>query len=373
MRSAVGAARHRAADRARLRVRQRLPRHRQRGRDGDLHALAAADVRGRCGRASFNFLGVLVSSGAVAFGIISLLPVELILQVGSGAGFAMVFALLIAAIVWNLGTWWLGLPASSLAHADRLDHRRRPRQPLMHGGSGTSGVDWSQATKVGYSLLLSPLVGFCAARPMLLLVMKVLVKNRRCTRRRRATPPPPWWIRGLLIFTCTRRQLRARLERRAEGHGPDHADPDRHRADRLRAQPRDAGQRDRASTRRCSSRPPRPRSANGASRGPRRPMPATTVGDYLKDKQYDAGRRAGEWRALTRDLDGRLGPGTARIRRRAGAPEVSNVRNDMYLVSETLRAAREGARVHARRRRRRPALKTYRTKLDERRSSSRSG
>src|SRR5215831_16331052 len=61
----------------------------------------------------FNFLGVLVSSGAVAFGIISLLPVELILQVGSSAGFAMVFALLLAAIIWNLGTWWLGLPASS--------------------------------------------------------------------------------------------------------------------------------------------------------------------------------------------------------------------------------------------------------------------
>lgn len=52
----------------------------------------------------FNFLGVLLSSGAVAFGIISLLPVELILQVGSAAGFAMVFALLFAAIVWNLGT-----------------------------------------------------------------------------------------------------------------------------------------------------------------------------------------------------------------------------------------------------------------------------
>ena len=61
----------------------------------------------------FNFLGVLLSSGAVAFGIITLLPVELILQVGSSAGFAMVFALLTAAIVWNLGTWYLGLPASS--------------------------------------------------------------------------------------------------------------------------------------------------------------------------------------------------------------------------------------------------------------------
>ena len=62
---------------------------------------------------AFNFLGVLVSSGAVAFGIVSLLPVELILQVGSGAGFAMVFALLIAAILWNFGTWYFGLPSSS--------------------------------------------------------------------------------------------------------------------------------------------------------------------------------------------------------------------------------------------------------------------
>ena len=61
----------------------------------------------------FNFLGVLFSTGAVAFGIVSLLPVELILQVGSDAGFAMVFALLFAAIIWNLGTWYLGLRASS--------------------------------------------------------------------------------------------------------------------------------------------------------------------------------------------------------------------------------------------------------------------
>src|SRR6266516_7147287 len=61
----------------------------------------------------FNFLGVLLSGGAVAFGIVSLLPVELIMQVGSGAGFAMVFALLIASIIWNLRTLYLALPASS--------------------------------------------------------------------------------------------------------------------------------------------------------------------------------------------------------------------------------------------------------------------
>jgi len=60
-----------------------------------------------------NFLGVMVASGAVAYGIIALLPVELIMNVSSGAGFAMVFAMLIAAILWNLGTWFLGIPASS--------------------------------------------------------------------------------------------------------------------------------------------------------------------------------------------------------------------------------------------------------------------
>src|ERR1700728_1939518 len=56
----------------------------------------------------WNLIGVLVSTGAVAYSIITLLPVELILQVGSGAGYAMIFALLVAAIVWNLGTWALG-------------------------------------------------------------------------------------------------------------------------------------------------------------------------------------------------------------------------------------------------------------------------
>ena len=62
---------------------------------------------------TWNLIGVLTSSGGVAYTIVSLLPVELILQVGSGAGFAMIFALLIAAIIWNLGTWFFGLPVSS--------------------------------------------------------------------------------------------------------------------------------------------------------------------------------------------------------------------------------------------------------------------
>lgn len=150
----------------------------------------------------FNFLGVLVSSGAVAFGIISLLPVELILQVGSGSGFAMVFALLIAAIAWNLGTWSLGLPASSSHTLIGSIIGVGVANALMHGRDGTSGVDWSQAIKIGYSLLLSPLVGFaCAA--LLLLALRALVKNKALYEAPKGAEPPPRWIRALLILTCT--------------------------------------------------------------------------------------------------------------------------------------------------------------------------
>jgi inorganic phosphate transporter, PiT family len=151
----------------------------------------------------FNFLGVLLSSGAVAFGIISLLPVELILQVGSSAGFAMVFALLIAAIIWNLGTWWLGLPASSSHTLIGSIIGVGIANALMHGRDGTSGVDWAQATKVGYSLLISPLVGFgCAA--LLLLVLRVVArKKKELFEEPKGHRPPPWWIRGILVLTCT--------------------------------------------------------------------------------------------------------------------------------------------------------------------------
>ncbi len=151
---------------------------------------------------AFNFLGVLFSSGAVAFGIISLLPVELILQVGTSAGFAMVFALLIAAIIWNLGTWWLGLPASSSHTLIGSILGVGVANALMHGRDGTSGVDWAQATKIGYSLLLSPLVGF-ACSALLLLILRALLKDRALYEEPKGNTPPPWWIRGLLVLTCT--------------------------------------------------------------------------------------------------------------------------------------------------------------------------
>ena len=150
----------------------------------------------------FNFLGVLLSSGAVAFGIVSLLPVELILQVGSSAGFAMVFALLIAAIVWNLGTWYLGLPASSSHTLIGSIIGVGIANALMHGRDGTSGVDWTKATEIGYALLLSPLFGFVMAA-ILLLVLKFIVRNPALYAAPEGNKPPPLWIRGILIATCT--------------------------------------------------------------------------------------------------------------------------------------------------------------------------
>src|SRR5277367_6180930 len=150
----------------------------------------------------WNFLGVLASSGAVAFGIVSLLPVELILQVGGRAGFAMVFALLVAAIIWNLGTWWLGLPASSSHTLIGSIIGVGIANQLMSVKTGTSGVDWGQATNIGKSLLLSPLVGFAVAA-MLLMACKALIPNKALYEAPKGNQPPPFWIRCLLVLTCT--------------------------------------------------------------------------------------------------------------------------------------------------------------------------
>jgi inorganic phosphate transporter, PiT family len=151
---------------------------------------------------AWNFIGVLFSTGVVAFGIVALLPVELILQVGSTSGFAMVFALLVAAIIWNLGTWYFGLPSSSSHTLIGSIIGVGIANQLLSVRTSTSGVDWSQATGVAKSLLLSPLVGFlCAA--LLLTVAKALIPSRELYVAPTGAAPPPFWIRALLILTCT--------------------------------------------------------------------------------------------------------------------------------------------------------------------------
>ncbi|MGA9060609.1 MAG: inorganic phosphate transporter [Terracidiphilus sp.] len=149
-----------------------------------------------------NLAGVLLSSGTVAFAVITLLPVELILKVSSGAGYAMVFALLIAAILWNLSTWWFGLPASSSHTMVGSIIGVGLASQLMNLHSGASGLDWGQVVKVLKALLISPVLGFALAG-LLILLSKRLVKSPSLYEAPKGNQPPPWPIRALLLLTCT--------------------------------------------------------------------------------------------------------------------------------------------------------------------------
>jgi inorganic phosphate transporter, PiT family len=150
----------------------------------------------------WNLAGVLVSTGAVAFGVVALLPVELVINVGSGAGWAMVFALLISAILWNLGTWYLGLPASSSHTLIGSIMGVGLANSMLSTHVFGEGVNWGKAQEVGSSLLISPIIGFCAAG-LLLLAAKALIRRPDLYHAPDQDKGPPHWIRGLLILTCT--------------------------------------------------------------------------------------------------------------------------------------------------------------------------
>jgi len=151
----------------------------------------------------WNLIGVLTSSGAVAFGILALLPVDLILNIGSAGGFAMVFSLLASAILWNVGTWYWGLPASSshtligsILGVGLANALMGPEHSLA------SGFNWGKVQEVGLGLMISPLIGFLGAA-LLLIAAKRLVRSPELY----APPPengrPSRKTRGLLILTCT--------------------------------------------------------------------------------------------------------------------------------------------------------------------------
>lgn len=151
----------------------------------------------------WNFLGVLTSSGAVAYSIVSLLPNDLVLNVGSGAGFAMIFALLLAAITWNLLTWYFGIPNSS-SHAliGSVLGVGIANQLMAPAGHAAAGVQWGAAVGVLKGLLFSPVAGFVLAA-LLLLVMKRVIRSHKLYEEPQGNKPPPLWIRSILILTCT--------------------------------------------------------------------------------------------------------------------------------------------------------------------------
>src|SRR5580704_5011276 len=146
----------------------------------------------------WNLIGVLTSSGAVAFSIVSLLPVELVINVGSGAGFAMVFALLISAIVWNLGTWYLGLPASSshtligsIVGVGLMNSLISPNEAFGEG------VNWTKVKDTFEALIVSPIMGFVLAGALLLVMRVLLAKRVELFQAPQGDSKPPLWVRGL--------------------------------------------------------------------------------------------------------------------------------------------------------------------------------
>lgn len=149
----------------------------------------------------WNFLGVHVGGIGVAYSIVYLLPVDLLVGIDSQSGMLMVLAILISALVWNLGTWALALPASS-SHTLIGSILGVGVANSLLSGRGFSGINWSKAADVALSLLVSPLVGFVAAAVCLTLAQRLL-KNPKLHRAAEGDAPPPPLVRGLLIGTCT--------------------------------------------------------------------------------------------------------------------------------------------------------------------------
>ncbi|KPX64832.1 Phosphate transporter [Pseudomonas amygdali pv. lachrymans] len=183
----------------------------------------------------FNFLGVLLGGVGVAYAIVHLLPVELLINVNTGHGLAMVFSLLAAAITWNLGTWYFGIPASSSHTLIGSILGVGLANALINGIPLADGVNWQKAIDIGASLVFSPLAGFIVAGLVL-----VALKWWRPQSKMHKTPDqrrklddkkhPPFWNRLVLVISAMAVQLRTWFERRPERHRPDHAGVDRHRA-----------------------------------------------------------------------------------------------------------------------------------------------
>lgn len=151
---------------------------------------------------AWNLIGVITSSGAVAFAIVNLLPVDLVTNICSPVGFSMIFSLLLSALVWNVGTWYRGLPVSSTHSMIGSIMGVGLMNSLLATGNLIGGVNWQEARNVGLSLILSPVIGFIGAA-LLLWVLKALVRKPELYIPADSQKTPPFWIRGILGLTCT--------------------------------------------------------------------------------------------------------------------------------------------------------------------------
>ncbi|MEI8021336.1 MAG: inorganic phosphate transporter [Schlesneria sp.] len=148
-----------------------------------------------------NFLGVLLGGTAVAFAIVNLLPVDLLIDSSSMRAIVMVLSLLLAGVIWNLGTWWMGLPVSSSHTLIGSIIGVGMANSLMTIGNPLAGINWPQVRWVGMALLISPIIGFVSAT-LMLWAMKRVFKNPNLYHPPGEGDEPPHWIRGVLLATC---------------------------------------------------------------------------------------------------------------------------------------------------------------------------
>ncbi len=149
-----------------------------------------------------NFAGVMLGGISVAMGIVNLLPVEMLIDQNVWHSAAMVLALLFSAIIWNLGTWYYGLPSSSSHTLIGSILGVGLAFSFMPENTSGEAINWSKATEIGLSLLISPLFGFTMSL-LLLFLLRWFVKDPRLFREPPQKKAPPAWIRGVLITTCT--------------------------------------------------------------------------------------------------------------------------------------------------------------------------
>ena len=148
-----------------------------------------------------NFVGVMTGGIAVAMGIVNLLPMEVLVDSNVYHGIAMILALLLSAIIWNLGTWWFGLPASSSHTLIGSIIGIGLAFYFLPDNVGGSAVNWDKAKDTGLALLISPLAGFTVAI-LMMFIFKRLVKNEIIYKEPIPGKMPPIWIRMLLWTTC---------------------------------------------------------------------------------------------------------------------------------------------------------------------------
>jgi PiT family inorganic phosphate transporter len=149
----------------------------------------------------WNFIGVNIGGIAVAIGIVNLLPMEALVDQNVYHNVAMIMALLITAIIWNLATWYFGIPCSS-SHTLIGSIFGVGLAFMFINPDGNVALNWKKVADAGLSLLVSPVFGLGLSL-ILMLLFKKLVKKKKFFLPADTAKKPPFWIRGVLVLTCT--------------------------------------------------------------------------------------------------------------------------------------------------------------------------